>query len=561
MARIVSPVLKQLESVKDMYGEEIARQKLELLGNLKSSRLSNSKEVFRLHEILCFLRAFPDNRPLLDEVEAMLRSFDRRKDLLAYCRDLEDTGIAGTGITYGFYWFTALWLAKHWPGQLAVSWKDFAREKDLKDLFRLIITFSETMGLDETDLSLRRRIKAAKGPLETDAFFLIRRFARLRVDSFTREMVYERLDMPIRVVPGPTTPSRTRAKDGTGPVVFQSRPLERGRPSLLEELKRPPLSIRRLPVGSAVRIIHLAREAMVTRSRDLDIFECANPQDVHMVDCGDGLQFACIGAIPERRFLLEAVYAFLTLKNGVPIGYVLASAFFRSSEVAYNVFETFRGAESAKIYGRVIAMVHHLFESDAFTVDPYQLGKNNREGLKSGAWWFYYKLGFRPHDPGVLRVLEEELRRMKRNPAHRSDIPTLERLSSKNMFLYARKERADVLGRVSFDTLRLQISKTLARRSGADREAGIESCSREMAGWLGVRSFSGFSKAEKLAWERWSPLVVSMPEIANWKREQKKALVEIIRAKGGKSELGFVRLVNRHPLLSRSIVTLSESEL
>ena len=31
-----------------------------------------------------------------------------------------------------------------------------------------------------------------------------------------------------------------------------------------------------------------------------------------------------------------------------------------------------------------------------FVVKPYQFGKGNPEGLKSGAFWFYYRLGFRP---------------------------------------------------------------------------------------------------------------------------------------------------------------------
>ena len=48
-----------------------------------------------------------------------------------------------------------------------------------------------------------------------------------------------------------------------------------------------------------------------------------------------------------RRLVFEAVYGFLTLKNGVPIGYVLLSALYRSAEVAYNVFDSFRGAETA----------------------------------------------------------------------------------------------------------------------------------------------------------------------------------------------------------------------
>mgnify|MGYP006270346331 CR=1 FL=1 len=37
--------------------------------------------------------------------------------------------------------------------------------------------------------------------------------------------------------------------------------------------------------------------------------------------------------------------------------------------------------------------------ADAFTIYPYQLGHENDEALRSGAWWFYQKSGFRPRDP------------------------------------------------------------------------------------------------------------------------------------------------------------------
>src|SRR5439155_1423871 len=83
-----------------------------------------------------------------------------------------------------------------------------------------------------------------------------------------------------------------------------------------------------------------------------------------------------------------------------------------SSEIAYNVFETYRGAEAGHIYGRALAMTAHLFDSDTFTIYPYQLGDENEEGLKSGAWWFYWKLGFRPKDRDVLRLARRELARM-----------------------------------------------------------------------------------------------------------------------------------------------------
>ena len=117
-------------------------------------------------------------------------------------------------------------------------------------------------------------------------------------------------------------------------------------------IRIPPRRIRRLGEADARAMLDLAREAMVTRSRDLYTFTAANLGDACLVDCGDGLEFFCIGVEPEQRLLLDAVYGLLTLRNGVPIGYALFSALWRSSEVAYNVFETFRGGESAWVYGR-----------------------------------------------------------------------------------------------------------------------------------------------------------------------------------------------------------------
>ena len=48
-----------------------------------------------------------------------------------------------------------------------------------------------------------------------------------------------------------------------------------------------------------------------------------------------------------------------------------------------------------------VGLLRALFGCDSFAIDPYQLGHHNAEGLSSGAWWFYYKLGFRPIDPAA----------------------------------------------------------------------------------------------------------------------------------------------------------------
>lgn len=77
--------------------------------------------MLRLHEFLCFLRAYPDNQAVLDGAERMLAHFDRRADLRRNRAALADTGIAGTAIHYVFFWFTAQWLARRWPLRITIN--------------------------------------------------------------------------------------------------------------------------------------------------------------------------------------------------------------------------------------------------------------------------------------------------------------------------------------------------------------------------------------------------------------------------------------------------------
>ena len=160
---------------------------------------------------------------------------------------------------------------------------------------------------------------------------------------------------------------------------------------------------------------------MVTRERDVDTLAHANADDMFLVDAGQGLQFAWLSAVPARRHILECVYFFLALKNGVPFGYVQAASLFGSAEINYNVYETFRGADAGWVYGRALAAVHHLMKSDCFVLDPYQLGGDgNEDGVKTGVWWFYYKMGYRPRDPDIRQLAQEQARKVKNKTGYRT---------------------------------------------------------------------------------------------------------------------------------------------
>lgn len=551
------PALRRLDRVKSTYGPEVSHEKLALLRVLGARSLPGAGAVLRLHDLLCFLRAYPDDADVLARVERMLDGFHLRADLRRHREALADSGIAGTPIDFRFFAPTASWLARRWGDRMDLDWKTFRHQDLLARILPLLTLDAEIPALDEYDLTPGEWIRTLKGPKETDAAFLIRRFDALPLSSLAREKLYDELDPPVRLSSSPETPSRTRAKLCGARIAFQTRPLSRERPSLHHEILRPPLRIREAPRALARKLIDLARSSMVTRSRDLDVFSWADERDVRLVDCGDGLQFACFGAIPERRLLLESVCGFLTLKNGVPTGYVLASALFESSEVAYNVFETYRGAESALVYGRVLSMIHTLFGSTAFSIDPYQVGRGNEEAIRSGAWWFYQKLGFRPSEPAARRLMQQELRRIQNDSQHRSSPAVLRRLAQSPLHLFLGKERSDVLGIFSAADVGLAVIRSIADRYGSNREHAERDALSRAAGLLPIRSARSLSPGERLAWRRWSPLIAVLPGVDRWSAGDKRRLIDVVRAKGSAREGDFVRIFDAHRPLRRAILGLA----
>lgn len=535
---------------------DVARRK-DLIRLLGGARLRGTRSIVRYHEALCRFRAYPDDAELRDLAGRELDRFDRRPDLKRARAALVGSGIAGTDIVFPFFWFTALWLLDRWPDRLTVDWSEPVDLARLERLLPVLLPPSEALTVDQLSYTPRAWVRELKGPDETDAAFLLRRFRTLPFGDAGREIAYDDMTFWLRLAAGSTTPSRSRALDPAAPVVFRRGPLDTTRPDLAREARRPPRSIRPVTRTEGLRLIDLAREAMVTRARDLDVFENADPDDILRIDCGDGLQFVAIGQVPERRMLLEAVYGLITVKNGVPIGYVLMSSLFGSTEIAYNVFETFRGGESARIFGRVIAAARALFGSDTFSIEPFQLGYGNDEGLRSGAWWFYYKSGFRPVDPAVLRVIEGERARLAEDPAYRTNRATLRKLAAAHMYFHLGRPRAEILGRIALDTIGLRVTRALARRGGSDREGSLRAMSGEAARRLAFRGLARLAPAERRAWERWSPLLDQIPGIERWAPAEKRAAVAAIRAKGGRNECDFVRLFDRHRKLRRGVLSLA----
>jgi hypothetical protein len=539
---MANTALTRFEKLRLVYSPAAAHDKQDLIARLAQTRLPSASAVRRLHEMLCWIRAYPDDEQVLAATNAVLGTFAARPDLRRFRTRLANSGIAGTAMHYHFFWPMARWLGTRWPDLLRLD-RDCGEGEDwLRGAWTVALPWLHAEAARRSADSPFDVLDALRGTI-SDASFLVQGIERSSGDTLAGESLHDLIQPAYVFEAGQDSPSRTAAHwSGAAQSFFSAAP-ERGRPDLRSELQRPPLSVRPAASREATELLDLARGAMLTRSRDLDAFSWGNVEDIHIVDDGNGLAFAFIGILPERRLPLAAVYGFLMLRNGVPVGYGQVDALLGSAEIAFNTFDSFRGGESAFLFARLLAATRALLGSTAFTLEPYQLGHHNPEGIASGAWWFYYKLGFRPHDPALKRIVASELARMQRKPRHRSSAATLEQLARRHLYWEPFRGSRAWLPQVPQLGLRLPVL--------SDEQAGEVAAYR-----LGVRSLAGWSPAETLGLYRLAPLVAALQGLESWTPAEKQSALAVLRAKGGQQERDFVRLLDAHPALSASLKAL-----
>lgn len=531
--------LTRLDRLHRAFGPGLAAEKCALVARLTRSRLKTPARLLRFHEIVLYLRAYPDDAMVLAAAEEALGRFARRADLRRFRDDLADSGVAGAAIRYRFFWPMARWLASRWPDRLRYdrgSWEDF--EPRLRAALPLLASWIQAESVKRSEAPTRALLDRLRGS-RTGAAWVVDRIERIAGGSRARESVHDAIDAAYVLEPGPGGPSRTEARWEEGSVVFPDRAPDRSRPDLSTELLRPPWTVRRTTPSEGRKLVDLARASMVTRARDLDAFTWGNRKDVRLVEDGDGLVFALIGVVPDRRLPLPAVHGWLTIRNGVPIGYVQSDTLLASTEIAFNTFDTFRGGEAAHVFARVLAISRHVLGARSFSIEPYQLGHGNHEGLASGAWWFYAKLGFRPKDRATLRLYARERARLRRDRSYRSSPAVLETLAQRHMFWEPEAGVPALLPRVPSLGLRL-----------ADADAAT------VAEILGLGRLRGWSAAERLALERLAPVVAALPGLVRWSAADKRALGAVIRAKAGPDETAFLERLEGHPKAGRALAAL-----
>lgn len=120
-------------------------------------------------------------------------------------------------------------------------------------------------------------------------------------------------------------------------------------------------------------------------------------------------------------------------KNGLPIAYGGSWIWADQAKFGLNILEPYRGGESGYVMCKLLRVYQQVFGLKMIEVDAYQFGLDNPDGIRSGAYWFYYRCGFRSMTEALCLLAEQEKQKMKKNPAYRSSGKSLKKFTGSNM--------------------------------------------------------------------------------------------------------------------------------
>ncbi len=553
----------ELEASKPQFGPGCAETIEKLLSAMGQVEFDDAGSLIRFHDLLLFLRAFPQSRKVAhladDLLAGMVHQVERLQASGAELERFDDeefSGIAGTAISDNFTYDVARWLAQHYPQQLTVEWNFGEQSRQMGVTLPRFIPLLGDDSLVEADTPFFDWMASAAGGPEKILPWLLQRVADASLTSLERTSLYDSLAVNVSWKLGNSAASRTHARRKVPRMFYHRQPLlRRNQVSLADEMDSPPLPVRKLSRRQGEDVLDMTRTALTVRYRELYGTTRGDPKQVFQADAGRGVQIFLWGLPPARRLPLRAYHAGLTLKNGVPINYIEGISLFEWMEVGFNTFYAFRDGETAWIYSKVLHFLHQLTRVSCFSVYPYQLGHENEEAIKSGAFWFYRKLGFRPGRPELLAITRKEEAKMTRDPAHRTSPRILRKLAAEHVFYEFGDGLPGQWDTFSTRRIALAVQQRMAEEFGGDpeklRRAATEALSQNLH--VDIRRWNPLEQA---AFADFASVLSLAPELRQWTNLQKQALVDVIRAKVAADESKYLRLLQQHQGLKEIVLRL-----
>jgi hypothetical protein len=473
-------LLKQLAAGMDAVSNQ---KKKDLLQSLDKMTLPPGKYLPAYHDTLLFVCAYAGNAVLLRLAENELRriTLHLKKNYPALKKSLpENSGLPFTETLTSFSPDSLGWLINQ--KEFTLHFDSFHNPKlTLNEVLNItlpaLLKAETTAGLVPEDLLEVLGLKPGQymefinGQLET-----------LKNYPQAKDLLSDGLNLFVKVSPKNKLFSRTYNRIPLQAVYYQQEMLKRfDHIQLMNEPlpHKPVLPESVLGKNGKEQLAKVIKYAMSLTEREIDPATYLQEDSIRYIVLERGLTMAIYGMKPQRQLPLETYMGFTIFKNGLPVSYGGMWVFGTRCKVGFNVFEPYRGGESGYLLCQLLRVYKQLFQINYFEVEPFQFGADNEDAIASGAFWFYYRFGFRPVDVDILKQAEKEKEKIKSRNNYRSNAKTLIGFTVCNIALKLGKNIPMDVIQISTKVLK-SIKKDWKNNYGYARKMAVESFCRQV---------------------------------------------------------------------------------
>ena len=468
--------INKLFSIRNQYGKGKVLEKLQLLSNISIKNIKSNKAVQTLYAALLFMQAYPDNKKVHKQAG------DKLQILTAYIHEHEDlqyklynTGITGTTMCAGFGFEMVKWLRKTHPA--SVRFNSFENDEiHIQPFVSVVMNKAESEIFQDGNASWKEwlmRVKPEEGILDQ----LIAIFDSSDIRPEVKDEIWNAIGINIEI----DFVTHCRLPQSMTKIFYH-------RSLIRKEKKNEPLP---KPVQvtltdtAAEQVISCSRMILLSHLREIDPISFTAAKLISCYHLSRGITIVLMGMVPERRHPIDSYMGYMVFKNGLPVAYAGSWILFNSGRIGLNVFPHYRGGETRFIFEQVLQLHARVYNLKRFTVDPYQIGKDNHDGIHSGAFWIYYQAGFRPIEKKQQQMAETEAAKISMSKKYRSSPAVLKTLANSRLELVLQKNAT----RFDATDMSRAYAGILIKKHRGNRQLSEKGAVKKLAGILKIKNY------------------------------------------------------------------------
>lgn len=420
-------LITELHTIRNKYGKKYAFQKLELLDAIGDHPSTAARSVLLYRDTLLFLIAYPDNKVVFEraseQLEKLHAAIQANKNLEYR---LYNSGITHTRLSAAYGFEMVKWIRQRRRDDIRLTTFD-ADDSQVSAIVSVVMPKVESEILQDANATWKEWLKRSmkKGEELLDAMIALFDQADLRPE--VRDELWNAMGMNVEVS---FSVHDCLPRSLYKPYYHRSLI----RKNYKRELVKPDKVA--LSETEAAQIVDCSRMILVRHLREMDPITFTSPKLISYYRLERGFSIVLTGMVPDRRHPIDSYMGYVIFKNGLPFGYAGSWILFDSARIGLNIFPAYRGGESQYIFDQVLKLHAHIYRLARFSVDPYQIGKHNSDGIHSGVFWLYHHLGFRPMKEQQKQIAEAEAKKMRSQKKYRSPVPVLKELSDSRLELF-----------------------------------------------------------------------------------------------------------------------------